>query len=130
MTLRRYLQSRYVRGGRVWPELDCLGLVRLARHEMFGRELMPMCTAAEPGNFREITRAVGEVSGVLDMRECERRPGAVATAWLASLCVHVGIVVEADGRQWILETDTPAGPAMTPISVFEKRYSRVVYYDD
>ncbi len=128
--IEHYKQSRYVRGGRVWPDLDCLGLVRLARHEMFGRALMPMCTAAEPGHFREITRAVGEVSGVLDMRECERRPGAVATAWMASLCVHVGIVVEADGRQWVLETDAPTGPCLTPVPVFEKRYSRVIYYDD
>lgn len=128
--IQRYLESRYVRGGREWPELDCFGLVRLARAELYGAPMMPLCTAAVPGNCREITRAVSKVAWELDMSPCGCAPGSVATAWAASLCIHVGLVVEADGRLWVLETDEPTGPCLTPVKDFESRYTRVVYYAD
>lgn len=128
--MKRYLESRYVRGGRTWPELDCYGLVRLARAELFGKPHLPLCTAAEPGLLREITLAVHNVAAALDMRPAACEPGAVATAWTASLCVHVGLVVEADGRLWILETDEPTGPCLTPVRAFESRYTQVIYYAD
>lgn len=91
---------------------------------------MPLCADARPGDLRAITRAVQEVSGLESMRPCPAAPGAVATAWRASLCVHVGLVVEVDGRRWVLETDDPSGPCITPLKKFESRYSRVIYYDD
>ncbi len=127
--IEKYLSTRYVKGGRGPIELDCYGLVRLARSELFGKPLMPPCAEAEPGRYRAITQAVGEVSGLLALRPAMRRPGAVATAWRGALCVHVGLVVEADGREWILETDEP-GPRLTPPRLFEKRYTSVIYYDD
>lgn len=126
----QYLTTRYVKGGRGPVDLDCYGLVRLARAELFGRRLMPLCAEARPGDLRSITRAVQEVAGLQGMQPADPTPGAVATAWRASLCVHVGLVVEADGRRWVLETDEPTGPCITPLSKFESRYSRVIYYDD
>lgn len=128
--IEKYLSTRYVKGGRGPIDLDCYGLVRLARSEMFGKPLMPLCSEAEPGRFRAITSAVAGVSGRLSMRRCSRRPGAVATAWRGALCVHVGLVVSADGRDWILETDEPTGPQLTQPRLFERRYTSVIYYDD
>lgn len=127
--IEKYLSTRYVKGGRGPIELDCYGLVRLARSELFGKPLMPLCTEAVPGRFRAITGAVESVSSLLAMRPVDRTLGAVATAWRGTLCVHVGLVVEADGREWILETDEP-GPRLTPPRLFEKRYTSVIYYDD
>lgn len=126
----KYLFTRYVKGGRGPVDLDCYGLVRLARTELFGKPLMPLCANAKPGDLRAITRAVQEVSGLERMRPAMPLPGAVATAWRASLCAHVGLVVAADGRLWVLETDEPTGPCLTPLAEFEKRYTEVVYYAD
>lgn len=125
-----YLRTRYVKGGRGPIDLDCYGLVRLGRTELFGKPLMPVCADAKPGDMRAITRAVREVAGLECMRPGVPIPGAVATAWRASLCVHVGLVVDADGRRWVLETDEPTGPCLTPLREFERRYTRVVYYAD
>lgn len=111
--------------------LDCYGMVRLARHEMFGRPEMPLCAPAQPGRYREITHAVAEVSEALRLAPVpEPRPGAVATGWMAGLCVHVGLVVNADGRMRVLETDEKGGARLTRIRDFETRHAEVIYYDD
>lgn len=128
--MNRYRSTRYVRGGREPDELDCWGLVRLARTEIFGKPLLPLCADAKPGDFRAITQACSAVSDLARLVPSTPAPGAIATAWRASLCVHVGLVVEADGRRWVLETDEPTGPCMTPINRFESRYTKVIYYDD
>lgn len=128
--IRRYLDSTYVAGGRDLPGLDCYGLVRLARAELFGKPLLPSCPAAKPGALKEITIACGDVSGTYGLNPSPRVPGAIATAWRGKLCVHVALVVEADGRQWILETDVGIGPCLTRPSKFEERYTRVIYYAD
>lgn len=56
--------------------------------------------------------------------------GAIACAFIGGVCVHVGLVVMADGRIRILETDTPHGVSCTPIAIFEGRYTAVKYYDN
>ncbi|CAM4078000.1 NlpC/P60 domain-containing protein [Bordetella tumbae] len=128
--INRYLLTRYVAGGRGPHEYDCWGMARDARAELFNKPLLPSCPAAKPGALQEITLACGEVAGAYGLRPTPRVPGAIATAWRAGLCVHVGLVVEADNMQWILETDIGTGPCLTRPSKFEERYTKVVYYAD
>lgn len=126
----QFLKTRYVRGGRGPVEYDCWGLVRSARCALFGRQELPALVDATPGNLRAITRAHGDVSALHGFQVVPPRLGTIATAWMASLCVHVGLVVEADGRMLILETDEPTGPCLTSINRFQARYTRVLFYDD
>lgn len=128
--INRYLETTYVSGGRVYPEYDCWGLTRDAKRELFGGVMLPTCAAAVPGKLGAITRAVGDVSGTFGLTLGACKPGSVATAWRGKLCVHVGLVVEVDGRMWVLETDVATGPCLTRVSKFEERYSRVDYYAD
>ena len=128
--MQRFLQTRYLRGGRGPVEYDCWGMVRDARASLFGGVLLPTLADAAPGNLRAITRAHGEVLAMHGFQVVPLRLGAIATAWMASLCVHVGLVVEADGRMLILETDEPTGPCLTSIHRFQARFARVLFYDD
>lgn len=128
--INKYLETSYVAGGRGPSEYDCWGLTRVARNEMFGKPLLPLCPFAKPGDYREITSACRSVSESFGLRPGSIDVGAVATAWRGRLCVHVGLVVEADGRRWILETDAPTGPCLTRPSSFESRYTKVIYYVD
>lgn len=128
--MRRFLQTRYVRGGRGPIEYDCWGLVRDARVALFGHALLPALQDARPGELRGITRAVNQIIGLHGFAPCSPRIGAIATAWMASLCVHVGLVVEVDGQLRILETDAPLGPCLTALNRFQARYTRVLFYDD
>ena len=130
MTIDDFLQTRYVPFGRAVPELDCWGLVRLARTSLFGRAMLPSYSETDPEDKAGLTMAAGEVREQSGFKEVQPRPGAIATGWRARLCVHVGLIVEADGRLWVLETDTGTGPTLTKINAFEARYTRVVFYDD
>lgn len=130
LTIDDFLRTRYVKHGRVAPELDCWGLVRLARADLFRRSLLPAFDGIDPMDKRSLTAAALGVRQDGGFSEVPARPGAIATAWRGRLCVHVGIVVESDGRLWVLETDEPAGPMMIRLPVFESRYTQVIYYDD
>lgn len=130
MTLDDLLKTRYVKYGRGPDEHDCWGLVRVARAELFSREWLPSYVEIDPDDKQGLTQAALAVKEQGAFREVSITPGAIATAWRARLCVHVGIVVEADGRLWILETDEGTGPGLCRPSVFERRYSRVIYYDN
>lgn len=130
MTIDDFLRTRYVQFGRTVPELDCWGLVRLVRVSLFGRAMLPSYSETDPDDKAGLTIAASEVREQGGFVGVQPRPGAIATGWRARLCVHVGIVVEADGRLWILETDAGTGPTLTKINAFEARYTRVVFYDD
>lgn len=130
MTLNDLLNSNYVKFGRAYPDLDCYGLVRLARHSLFGKPMLPEYAQVDPQDKPALTRATLEVSEQRHFIPAQIAPGAVATAWRAKLCVHLGLVIEADGRLWVLETDENIGPVLTRPSLFEQRYTRVIYYAD
>ncbi|WP_298016667.1 hypothetical protein [uncultured Castellaniella sp.] len=130
MTLDDLLQTRYVRGGRGPTDVDCWGLVRMARVGLFDKPLLPAFADISPADKKGLTAACLTVRDDGGFREVSVRPGAIATAWTGRLCVHVGIVIAADGRPWVLETDEGTGPALTRPATFEKRFARVIYYDD
>lgn len=126
----RYLDTRYVKYGRGPVDLDCWGIVRLARHELFGLPMLPSYADVSPDDKQGLTHACNQVRIEGGFVPVVAKPASIATAWRASLCVHVGLVVEADGRLWILETDEKTGPCLTPLPKFESRYTKVIYYDD
>lgn len=128
--INKFLSTKYKKGGRDGEYLDCYGLVRLARVELFGKQLMPILDDAQPANLRSITRAVNAEVDFSGFKESSAIPGSIATAWVGCLCAHVGIVVFVDGMNFILETDEPTGPCLTSIKSFKARYSKVIFYDN
>lgn len=128
--IKQFMSTIYVRGARGPREYDCWGLVRAVRHEVFGKSLLPSFGGICPQDKRSLTDACIDVRDTGGFHPVAPRPGAIATAWRASLCVHVGICVEVDARLWVLESDEPYGPALVALDRFEARYTKVIYYDD
>lgn len=128
--INKYLFTRYKKYGRGPDEFDCWGIVRTARAELFGKDLLPSYAEIDPQDKRALTQACEQVRVDHVFNESVAVAGAIATAWRARVCVHVGLVVEADGRLWVLETDVETGPCLTRIDQFEQRYTKVIYYDD
>ena len=128
--INKYLQTRYVKGGRGPVDFDCWGIVRLARHELFGLPLLPSFDGISPDDKPALTKACLAVRDSKGFEPVLPQDGAIATAWRARLCVHVGLVVEADSRLWVLETDEATGPCLTDLGKFESRYTKVIYYAD
>lgn len=125
----RFLNTTYKPRGRGPHEYDCWGLVRAVRHELFDKPLLPSFDSVDPLDKKMLTKCYRIVynGGVFSD---DKKAGAIATAWWGKLCVHVGVLVEVDGRLWVLETDEPTGPVLTNVSRFESRYGKIVYYDD
>lgn len=129
MTLDDLLKIPYLANGRDLSGVDCYGGVRLARAHLFGRDMMPDYTTVEGSDKKAMTTAMLSESAGYNV--VSRRAGAIATAWRGRLCTHIAICVIIDGRLMILEWDNDAPmPRLVQPSLFERQYSRVVYYDN
>jgi hypothetical protein len=126
--LNKYLASTYVDGGRELPRLDCYGLVRMVRAELFGKSDLPAFGHILPRMPVEFTRAYRERLDAFE--QCAPEPGAIACVFRGRVCEHVAIVVEIDGRLAVLETGSKTGPTWSRIAEFERRSARVIYYRD
>lgn len=127
--IQHYLKTAYRRYGRGPEVFDCWGLVRDARVRLFGKPLLASYGEIGGQMAREMTEAVNQTIHK-HLKPCRPQPGAMAMGWRGRLCIHVGIVVEVDGRNWVLETDSGTGPVLTKIREFESRFLKVTYYDD
>lgn len=130
ITLDDLLASKYAKHGRELPYLDCWGLARLAWSGLFGKQELPSYSHIDPDDKASLTKYKEVVRDGFSMRETPPRHGTLATGWRGRRCIHVGAVVEVDGRLWVLETDEPTNAVLTQIKVFEARYSKVIYYDN
>lgn len=132
MTLEELLAVPYIANGRSVEGADCYGLIRMARVYLFGKPWMPPYGAVEGSDKKALTSAVAEEAA--RYKEVDAYPGAIATAWRGKLCTHIAIVIDVDGKRMVLETNEPEkadhGPRLVGLRSFEKRFLKVVYYDD
>lgn len=123
--LDRYRTCRWVSNGMQYPLLNCWGLVRLARRELFGLPWLPE-TTCEAMDKPAVTATAHQI--LAGMVRSPAAPAAVAFCWRGQLCLHVGLVIEADGRLQVMDIDQGRGMRLTPLREFERRYQRVEYY--
>ena len=111
------------------PFFNCWSLVRELRVELFDLPLLPLYGGINADDKRSLTKAASEtISGHL--KECDMRIGAIAACYRVSLCVHVGIVVEVDGRLCIAEIGAKTGFRIVQVERFKASYTKVRYYID
>lgn len=140
-TLTRYLTATYQDGGRGETGtdgrllLDCWGLVRLARAELYGRPLLASHGGQyqdDPAGFTRHYRAqaaeMAEVS--------EPVPGTVIAVLRHGICTHVALVVHdvsASGLGLhVLEINPGRGCQIWPLYAFLQSMTKraIRYYDD
>lgn len=93
--LTRYLSYDYQPGARGKDnKVDCWGLVRLVRAEVYGFPLMPEFAEIYPGNYRKFSAAYRNEA--VGMVEVDPREGAIAACLRKGLCIHVAIVVSGN----------------------------------
>lgn len=114
--------------GMDYPRLNCWGLTRHARHEMYGLPLLP-AFAIDAADKAGQTRAAAQV-----IRSClvedGPSPGAVAAVWRGRLCTHVAVVVEIEGRLAVLEVDQRINCRWRWLRDWERMQTGVTYYRD
>lgn len=124
---RRYRQWEYEDGARGPVRIDCWGLVREVRHDM-GYEWLPSFAECRHTDPRGFTRAYEKQAK--EMTPGPAAAGVIAAAFRGRICVHVGIVVDIDGRLQVLDINPGRGVGVEPLSDFESRFAEVVYYRD
>lgn len=127
MNLIPYLSAPYVEGGRSLQALDCWGLVLLIREHM-GLPELPSLGGVDRTTPLGMNASYKKVSGGLIAGEPQI--GSIAAVFRGSLLVHVGVVLEIEGRLAVLETNPGSGVRWMRVPQFNERYYRVVYYHD
>ena len=126
--VNRYLETRYVDGGRGPTDYDCWGLVRQVRHIELGFPLLPEYGSLRNTSPRDFTRAYRRESRSL--RECGPEHGAIAAVLIGDICTHVAVVLEYDGQFKILEINPTRGPRFLPLDKWLRDHNRVTFHND
>ncbi|WP_241603229.1 nitrite transporter [Rosenbergiella nectarea] len=120
----KYLTAKWQMGGRVYPILDCYGLVHEIRSDL-GLEAWPL--------FESVIRE-GVMMGTFceefkgSVSRCEAKVGAVAACYIGGLISHLGIVVEINGDMLVAESNPRKNVTFLPVTRFERQYQKVEYY--
>ena len=111
------------------PFFNCWSLVVDARVNLFGLPMLPLHGGIHADDKRELSKAA---KSTIDSHliESKMQIGAIAAAYRASLCVHVGIVIEIDGKLHIAEIGSKTGFRIISVERFEASYTKVLYYID
>lgn len=122
--LSKYLDAIWLEGGRVWPFVDCYGIVLEVRRDMglAGWPNWDGVTKRDDG----LDRVGGEF--VRQRERCEPEPGALACCYTGSLMTHVAVVVEAPDGLRVAECNPKTGFTCMPLLRFKRRWLRVEFY--
>lgn len=121
--------ARYLDGGRGPLLFDCWGLARHVRHRGFGRALLASWGEIRVDDARGTTRAA--LATLPALVESRPVPGSLALAWRCGLLVHIGTVIESEGRRCIFDINSQSvTPRVIRQRDFEDLYMRVSYHDD
>lgn len=120
----KYRSVTWLKGGRVYPELDCFGIVNEIRRDL-DLPLWPEfsgVTKDDNGLDREARSLMSELT------KCEPTPGAGIACYSGGMVTHVGIVVDIGGSLYAAECNPKSNVTFLPLSRFERRFVKVEYY--
>ncbi|WP_241186869.1 nitrite transporter [Klebsiella michiganensis] len=120
----KYLSVKWLKGGRVYPELDCFGII----NEIRGDLLLPLwpdfsgVTKDEGGLDREARKFMKSLT------RCEPCVGSGVACYSGSTVTHVGIVVLLDGQLQVAECNPGTNVTFLPLPRFVRRFNRVEFW--
>lgn len=125
--VHEFLKVPYLDRGRTMDGLDCWGQLLLVRDQL-GMQSLPDIGPVSRAEPIAMQREYGKVSSTL----VEGPPcvGAIAAVFRGTLFVHVGVVLEIEGRLAVLETNEGSGPRWMRVQDFVNTYYKVIFYRD
>ena len=116
----KYLSVKWLKGGRVYPFLDCFGIINEIRHDL-NMPLWPDfsgVTKDDGGLDREARRFMKT------LERCEPSVGAGVACYSGSVVTHVGIVVMLDNQLQVAECNPGTNVTFLPLP----RFNRVEFW--
>lgn len=124
INIDKYRSVTWLKGGRVYPQLDCFGIVNEIRRDL-GLPAWPEFAGVTKDN-NGLDRAAREL--MQQLTPCEPCVGAGISCYSGSLVTHVGIVVSLDGMLYAAECNPRANVTFLPLARFARRFVKVEYY--
>lgn len=120
----KYLSVVWQKGGRVYPELDCFGVVNEVRKDLG----MP-----EWPDFAGVTKDGGGLNRearklMLSLQRCEPCEGAGVACYSGSTVTHVGVVVNIDGELHVVDCNEKSNVSVRPVARFRRQYVKVEFW--
>lgn len=120
----KYLLVKWLKGGRVYPQLDCFGIINEIRADL-GLPLWP--------DFSGVTKDGGGLDRearkmMLRLERCEPCEGAGAACYSGSVVTHVGIVVRLDNQLLVAECNPGTNVTFLPLNRFINKFYRVEFW--
>ncbi|MBK0003179.1 nitrite transporter [Erwinia sp. S38] len=120
----KYRSVTWLKGGRVFPQLDCFGVVLEVRKDLKMNEWP---------EFTGITRDDGGLDKEakrfnLSLLQCDPLPGAVAECYTGSSVTHLGVVVSIDNQLFVVDCNPRSNVTFCPIERFKRRYVKVEFW--
>ncbi|HBQ6836653.1 TPA: nitrite transporter [Klebsiella pneumoniae] len=123
-TADKYRSVTWLKGGRVYPQLDCFGIVNEIRRDLGLPEWPDFAGVTKDGGGldREARKLM------LSLKRCEPCEGAGVACYSGSTVSHVGIVVMLDNQLQVAECNPGPGVTFLPLSRFFRRFNRVEFW--
>jgi len=120
----KYLTVKWQMGGRVFPILDCYGLVHEVRKDL-GLPHWPLFESV----IKE-DKKMGEFCDEFkrEITPCQPQSGAVAACYSGGVISHLGVVVLINGELQVAESNPHRNITFMPLSRFTRRFQKVEYY--
>ena len=120
----KYLSVIWQKGGRVYPQLDCFGIVNEIRSDL-GLPKFP--------DFAGVTKDDGGLdreakSYMPNLQPCEPQIGAIALCYSGGMVTHVAVAVEIDGQLLAAESNPKTNVTFLPLSRFLRKFVKVEFY--
>lgn len=107
--------------------MDCWSLCLFIRREL-GLPDLPDLGHVGPTDIKGMKD--GYRYTISYLKEGSPQVGALAAVFRGLAFIHVGVVVEIDGRLALIETNPKTGVRWLRLREFESQYAKVVYYND
>lgn len=120
----KYLSVTWQKGGRVFPLLDCFGIVNEIRTDLD----MPKFP-----DFAGVTKDDGGLNReaqayMPNLTPCQPQPGALAMCYSGGMVTHVAVAVEVDGQLLVAECNPKNNVTFLPLSRFLRKFVKVEFY--
>ncbi|HCR0924571.1 TPA: nitrite transporter [Klebsiella aerogenes] len=120
----KYRSVTWLKGGRVYPQLDCFGIVNEIRRDLGLPEWPDFSgvTKDDNGLDREARKLM------LRLERCEPCEGAGVACYSGSTVTHVAVVVKINGELMVAECGSATNVTFLPLTRFKRRYVRVEFW--
>ncbi|MBK0003358.1 nitrite transporter [Erwinia sp. S38] len=120
----KYRSVTWLKGGRVFPQLDCFGIVNEVRRDL---------GLAEWPDFAGVTRDGAGLDReakklMLSLQRCEPEEGAGVACYSGSTVTHVGVVIRMAGQLYVAECNPGSNVTFQPVARFSRPYVKVEFW--